>query len=243
MAANGFSMAELLIVIALIAVMVTGVGVAFRGGDSSSALASAQSTIGALFTSAQIQATTSGKNVYIMLDTNRNSEGFLRRFVIFRENQPSSNAALEYRVIGKSISLPSGVYVSPAPEMGVSIAQAEVPNIDFIWLAANDPIRKETSGGKIAAGGVAGFGIQSAMLPTEYRSNPTTTTGWYGWKLSPTGRIVDSSNIINQIVLVTGARLPNGTIKVDAEDAYQTRGVKISYYGQVSMIDFYDLFD
>lgn len=224
--ANGFSMAELLIVIALIAIMVTGVGVAFRGGDSATALTSAQSTLGALFTSAQMQATTSGRDVYVMLDMNPGSlsstpidanDGFLRRFVVFRHTPDDSN---EYHAIGKPVFLPQGAYVSPP----VNTLNG------YEWPVGFDNERRLTMGGA----NPGGFG-DNFTLPSEY------TGTWYGWKISPNGRIA-SADMHNQIVLVAGGKLPSGFVTVDAENVYQTRGVKISYYGQVSMIDYYEQF-
>lgn len=225
---RGFSMAELLIVIALIAIMATGIGVAFRGGDSSTALVSAQSTLGALFTSAQLQATTSGREVYVMVDMtpgnlnnpNTVNQGYLRRFVTFRHTSTNASGAKVFNAIGKPVFLPQGAYLSPPQGM----------DDGFEWEADVD-IRRRTMGGDRHTA----FGI---TLPTGY------TGTWYGWKFSPSGRIeVQGSDMVSQIVLVAGNKVPpTNYVRVAELDAYQSRGVKISYYGQVSMVDYFNLF-
>lgn len=223
-------MAELLIVIALIAVMVTGVGIAFRGSDASTALTSSQTTLGSLFTSAQLQATTSGRDVYVMLDINPASEGFLRQFIVFRHTPEEST--VKYNMIGKPIFLPAGTFVSPDDGMDVNSNQ-------FNWASPLD--RKKTSGGSK----LADFGISAGQLPPVANLPNKSRTHWYGWRIFPNGRVDSSMGEINQIVLVSGARLPNTnqTVEIKEEDSHQARGVKISYYGQVSMVDFYSLFD
>jgi len=250
--AAGFTLVEVMAVIALIAVMLVGIGLAFRGSTGGQALASGQTTLASIFIAAQTQAATSGRDVFVMLDTNPGlvtdpNRGFLRRFVVLRRTIPmnvqlptsGSLPSPIYQRIGREVFLPEAVHVVP-PRSGQSSLQ---PAIDRV-IPIDDPELDAVTQG--LANRLDFFPGLNGVFPNEYANQ----NFWHGWRIMPNGCIEAAPNapsgLINQIVLCSAVRLPPaapGFSRLEFREPHNARGVRISYYGQVSSVDYMTAFD
>ena len=118
MAQNGFTLLELLTVIAIIGIFVGAIGWGFRGGGDSAGLNGSQATLASLVSLARGEAAVSGFNAGVVVCTDsRNAERYLRYIVPVRWNGSI------WEAISDGIHLPAGCYV--IPESGPSSGTTE----------------------------------------------------------------------------------------------------------------------
>lgn len=100
---RAFTLVELLVVIGLIAVLAGVLGLALGGGNSGAALQSSQATLQGLFAAARGQAAISQSNAQIVINVEKDSDGFLREFYVLVGGQAK----------GAPVKLSQGIYVVP----------------------------------------------------------------------------------------------------------------------------------
>jgi prepilin-type N-terminal cleavage/methylation domain-containing protein len=100
---RAFTIIELLVVIGLIGILAAGVGLALSRGNSGTALQAGQGTLQSLISAARAQAAIRQATADLVIDTDRNSDGFLRTFYIVVGGE----------AVGAPISLPQGIYLVP----------------------------------------------------------------------------------------------------------------------------------
>ncbi len=100
---RAFTIIELLVVIGLIGILAAGIGLALSRGNSGTALQAGQGTLQSLISAARAQAAIRQATADLVIDTNRESDGFLRNFYIVVGGE----------AVGAPISLPQGIYLVP----------------------------------------------------------------------------------------------------------------------------------
>lgn len=100
---RAFTIIELLVVIGLIGLLSAGIGLALSRGSSGTALQVGQGTLQSLISAARAQAAIKQATADLVIDTDRNSDGFLRTFYIVVGGE----------AVGAPISLPQGTYLVP----------------------------------------------------------------------------------------------------------------------------------
>ncbi len=252
----GFTLIELMVVVGLIVVMIGSIGVLRMGGNESVAMTSAQSSLAALFTSAKLQATSSGRDVLIMVDLYPGvisgndvsqhvpNSGYLRRFIMLKRTSATGDG---YVKTGREFYLPEGIYFIPPPTVSAPITATNIGNTRFRWATDGSTRKSSSGGGSLTQYGAA---TPTGIIPAAAASQ------FYGWRISPDGRIrqINSTTAMGhlqmstQIVLGIGRRLyiqgiTPPALGVIVTNGYGAKGIRISYYGQVSMVNNLDSFD
>jgi prepilin-type N-terminal cleavage/methylation domain-containing protein len=243
---SGFTLIELMVVVGLVVILISAIGVMRSGGNEA---------VAGLFTSARLQATSSGQEVLVMVDlypgsisgtsanTHIRNEGYLRRFVVYKMDGNTP------RKSGREFYLPEGIFVVPPTSVSAPITSSYVGTAYFRWVN-DDSTRKSTLGG-------GSFTQYGASSPPAGSTLPAAgLTQFYGWRISPDGRIrqVDTTtgmghlNMSSQIVLAPGRRTYAQGVNppqyiVNVTNGKAAKGIRISYYGQVSMVNNLESFD
>jgi prepilin-type N-terminal cleavage/methylation domain-containing protein len=113
----GFTLVELLVVIALIAMLVGGMGVALRNPDESVALQAAQGALTSLLNATRGRAASRQQNARLVIAADpADAESYLRRLQVVWLD-PADPAG--WLAASDGINLPRGVYVVPASVLAV----------------------------------------------------------------------------------------------------------------------------
>jgi general secretion pathway protein H len=118
---GGFTLIELMVVIALIALLSVGVGMALRDAGGN-ALATGQTTLATMVGTARAQAAVNQTEAILAIFGTRppadTSGNFLRMMQVFRNNSPGA-ARPDWLPVGNPVVLPPGVYVVPPSVSGL----------------------------------------------------------------------------------------------------------------------------
>lgn len=167
---RGFSLIELLAVVALIAFLAGGIGLALGGGGGSG-LAGAQKTLATMIGAARAQAAVSQSEtilaVYATRPPSGDKDNYLRLMQVFR-NETTGEATATWVPVGNPVWLPRGVYVVPTATNGL-LAQG------VVW-PSNPPLLSSLTG-PIGLGQRPGtpFGNPATALVMSFQPDGTVT--------------------------------------------------------------------
>lgn len=217
--ATGFTLLELLVVIALMATLL----VVFRGGrgggGQSAALQSAQATLVNLLTAARAKAMASGQSVRILVQFDATSVNEPLRFLRYLALQTQTASGWQ---TSSEAYLPDGVYVVPG-NFATIPAGLFAPNPAILWNKTD------------------GSALRSTALRTNQISNEVInssgTEQWVSIILAAEAGTVQSGDII----LAAGRRRPPGTFQagespVELINPENVRGLTLSSYGVPALI-------
>ncbi len=216
---RGFTLVELLVVVALVAGMaalfVAGVG---RGGQGA-ALQSAQATMANVVTAARTKAMATGKRVRILVHADARDAARFRRFIALQ--QETSYLSNTWDPPYERLSLPEGIAVLPrSTRVPTGFYPENVP-----WTKVSGSTALHSSALDTAAVNVA-----------VDRANEEV---WEVIQFTPFGTISPNPG---DVVLTTVTRRAPGSFAegespVRAEKVERVRGIAISTYGVPMLID------
>jgi len=220
---KAFTLIELLVVIGIIAIMVgVLVGVLGGGGNSSTALQSAQGTMSSLLASARAQAALTGYNAALFVNDNKDNPDRYLRYCVIAVYQPDANGNYTWVAANDGVYLPKGAYVVPP-----------------------DVASQSATGVSFAAINVKGF--DGAPTKVSVTLNATSSEPWLVLGISPLGSRVDVSvspknppaaTANGSIVLSTADPQPPGSqFPILFNNAQNVRGMSISQYGVAGFIN------
>lgn len=215
---DGFTLVELLAVVALIALLAGVVGIALsdKGGSS---LASAQKTIGTMVGAARAQAAVSQSETILAIYAARPPMGeadkYLSLMQVFRNDNPGG-ASPTYVPVGNPVSLPRGVHIVPPSTTGLLAA-------GVVW--STNPPALSTLRGPINLGpaGGAAFGTSGMAFVLDF---------------APDGTLGQVTASHARLVVATATRSVTNQPQFNNKDA--VRGVLLRPTGAVTFVN--DLF-
>lgn len=216
---RGFTLVELLVVIALIGLLAGGIGLAISGGgDRGAALQNAQSTINSLLSGTRAQAALNQTDAALFVNVSAPSEGFLREFRIARLN------GSDWVVTGDAVILPAGVALVPPTDLFNSPSEVSFEPSTGDW---NSSARPRFSNALETSGSSLDLRISNtgANLPSKYRLVRRFTSR--GTTLSGAG---------NRIVLSPVDVAPGGIGLVFRNPDF-ARGATVSNYGVAALVN------
>ncbi len=214
---KAFTLIELLVVIGLIAVLASGIGLAFSGGDKANALQGAQGTLQSLASAVRGQAALAGRKAALLVNvdsgTSFDQQRYLRSFVIATRNTADS----QWIVIGDEITLPSGIYLVP------SAAAGQVSSIDAAYKTSQNV-------------------TVSSPLTLKYSDETTSYPGSYAVVLvldSRGAKLSSGAGSSSQLVLSPAEIDPSdpSNLKLKFITPALVRGAVISSYGVLTPIN------
>ncbi len=118
---SGFTLIEILVVVAIIALFVGIIGAALqRGGGATVGLQAAQTTVVGLLELARSHAALSGNNTALCIaSSDTNPERYLRRVVV------AENRGGTWVPVSEELTLPDGVYLLPQGGAGTAVVAGE----------------------------------------------------------------------------------------------------------------------
>jgi prepilin-type N-terminal cleavage/methylation domain-containing protein len=115
--AAGFTLIEVLMVVALVAMLALEIGLALRRPDESVALQSAQASLGGLLNAARGRAAISQQNARLVISADLADSAHYLRFLQIVEQDAGDPAT--WHAQGDGILLPAGVFVIPPSPAGI----------------------------------------------------------------------------------------------------------------------------
>ena len=206
---KGFTLVELLAVIAIIAVTAVAIGMA--GGDTNSAqgLRAAQSTLATMMQTARTIAATKGTHTRLIINVNKDEPGnYLRQIgIVYSSEKGQDSTLIEgdelWAAVGSGIHLPEGTFYIPYDAKNV-----RAPRIGKIL--ESDDVGPEAVGGGYA---------QSFKFPVRLQhpmaSAPSSSKAdWIYYEFMPNGIVsLGSSNKL--VVIYAGRLIPTMSGAVD----------------------------
>jgi prepilin-type N-terminal cleavage/methylation domain-containing protein len=219
---HGFTLLELLVVVALIGglslVLLLGLG----GSGKPAALQSAQSTVSSLLTAARLKSAASGRHCRVLVANDpADPERYLRFLALQQARQPGPGAA-EWDTV-QTVTLPGETFVVPA----TITSPAGLVNDTSRWRRATDP------GEELASGVFLNQAIGYAL------EGDVTARQWTGVCFTPQGTLARLGTMGGPprglIVIATGVRRPPGSYAAGASPVLLApdllRGFILSAYG------------
>lgn len=221
---GGFTIIELLAVIAIIAVFAGVIGVALTRSGNSTATGSAQRTMSAVLAGARSQALTKQQTVFILVSADANEpETFLRSVRLATSagefTAPSGDEIPLVRLTGETIQLSQGVYfVPPREEVGrmggdaAAMFSAYDQALADQGVPANE-IFERTSNGKYGFVRLEQSGESKEFLYYEFNERGfTATEGGYRILFAP-GQVIQGQLVFQNPNAAAGFLLrPLGSV-------------------------------
>lgn len=217
----GFTLLELLVVIAVLAAATAVLFTGFGAGGRAAALQAGQASVANLLSAARVQAMASGRPVRLLVHIDQTSDAepgrFLRYLVLQRLGADGAWLTLQ------DIYLPGGVYVVPGNfaslPAGLFPATPVVP-----WTRMDGAALRSTV-------------LRDSALTFATVNHPLGER-WAEINLSPLGTTVQSGDLI----IASGRLRPPaargaGESPVELDNADAVRGVSLSSYGVAVLID------
>ncbi|HTJ79745.1 MAG TPA: prepilin-type N-terminal cleavage/methylation domain-containing protein [Rariglobus sp.] len=212
---RAFTLIELLVVIGIIAVLVGVLVGVLGGGNSSTALQSAQGTMSSLLASARGQAALTGRDAAVAVNFNvNNSDRYLRYCVVIVKDVNGNWVAAN-----EGYYLPTGIYVVPPTS------------------PTGNAVETGVSFGSIKSDGFDG-------TLTSQKFNSTASENWLVLGINSLGLRVDALNGTTPptggtyVVLSVATVQPPGTNPpMKFSNAQNVRGFSISQYGVAGFIN------
>ncbi len=162
--ASGFTLFELLVVVALIASLAGGIGLALRKPSESASLQSAQATLSALLGAARGRAALSQQNACCLVAADPSDSAACLHYVRVVEQDPANSSNWLARDDG--VWLADGVYVVPPAPAGVPGNPA--------WPASRRSTALPSSAQSVSINGAAGV----LYYPVQFTPRGTTGGGY-----------------------------------------------------------------
>jgi prepilin-type N-terminal cleavage/methylation domain-containing protein len=223
-----FTLIELLVVVGIIALLAGIIGVAFGGGgNSATAIQSAQSTLSGLLASARGQAALTGYNAALFVNntpgTSPTWNSRYLRYCVVAVYQPvtAGSTTYDWVAVNDGVSLPNGAYVVP-PDVSSRVAT----DVSFSGINVN------------------GFdGVKNSV-----KLNLSSAEDWLVLGVSPLGGRVDATSVTSSsspaatatgYIVISSAdpQPPSAKSPILFNNAQNVRGMSISQYGVAGFIN------
>ena len=230
---HGFTLTELLVAIALMALLATTIGVGLTGGKGRSLETAQREVMGALNV-ARISAikggllypgenlTNSKQLSALVINVDNNSEGYLREFgVVVGNANANGTSGFRWRAVGSPMLLPNGIYFVPSLNASEVNADSDVRESGTGVIAMSYPYFQTYTGNN-----------------TNVGNNMGTTRQYYCIFFGADGTILDNRGSLNQtfsqnIIMAAAEKNPTATgrFTLDFPDEYQATGVRTVRFG------------
>lgn len=208
----GFTLLELLVVMGIVTLLGGALGLAWREGEPSRGLESAQTTLASLLAAARGQAVLHQNRAILVVEADPAEERFLRAVHVAVETAPDSG---QWWITEHVAVLARGIHLVPGAQNLPGVAYAIGGVNPGAW-----PEPRRSSLEVMPAGSIA--------------AQPDNPTGKYlgmTAALATTGRVDADANA--KLVLGVARRTPVGVI---FENPDQVRGITLSSYGTAVLI-------
>ena len=110
---RAFTLIELLVVIGIIGLLIGGVGLGLRGGNQTTGLQAAQSTLASMIRIARGQAALKQQRAGVFININASSDRYLRHIIVAVDISATQTNPGTWIPVDDGVTLPQGVYVVP----------------------------------------------------------------------------------------------------------------------------------
>jgi prepilin-type N-terminal cleavage/methylation domain-containing protein len=229
LSSTGFTLLELLVVVALIAGLSLVLLAGLQGGGKTAALQSAQSSVAGLVTAARLKAAASGRHCRVLVANDAgDGDRYLRFLALQQARQPGASPANWDTV--QTAMLPADTFVVPA----ALAAPAGLVADPARWKRVSDPTEDLVSGV---------FLNQDISFALE---GDTAAGQWTGVCFTPNGTLARLGTTGTPprglLVIATGVRRPPGSylagqspVQLGNPDA--VRGLVLSAYGVPALLN------